>query len=46
MVRFYRNLWGKPKMEPADALWEAKTWLRNERHAGLEHWAAWVLTSQ
>jgi CHAT domain-containing protein len=45
MVRFYRNLW-RERMTPRQALWAAKTWLREEHGAQVRHWAAWVLTSQ
>lgn len=45
MVRFYRNLW-EQKQPAATALWEAKKWLRSRGEAGVQHWAAWVLTAQ
>lgn len=43
MERFYTNLWerGLPK---AEALWEAKVYLRDQEKAPVGAWAGWVLT--
>ncbi|MCY2959340.1 MAG: CHAT domain-containing protein [Planctomycetota bacterium] len=43
MAAFYRGLWEKG-LEPAEALWRAKSALR-DRRAPPRDWAAWVLAS-